>query len=420
MKPRRFTTRVPCRLEPFGGASFEFLAANVRTASGQTLLPATAIRRFGPVTVGFIGMTLKETQTLVTPAGVAGLTFTDESMTANALVPMLKAAGADAVVLIIHEGARTPDVYREAGCDGLSGPILEIAGRLDPSIQTIVSGHTHHAYACEIDRGGSRRMLTSAGRYGYFVSDIRMTFDPLGERLMGQRAVNVPVLPDRFAADAGVASLVGRYAAAAAPAAARVVGKLDGPAADSETDNESPVANLIADAQLAATRAPGRGGARVSFINATGVRTNLVPGPQGEVTYGQIFALQPFGNNLVVKTLTGAQLKAVLEQQFGVRDGVIRVKSLLVPSAGFRFGYDLERPEGQRVLWMTLDGKPIDPAARYRVTVNNFLSSGGDGFSAFNGGTDAFDAGLDLDALEAWLAKGQKVPATGRTAGNFR
>ncbi len=342
-------------------------------------------------------------------------------MTANALVPMLKAAGADAVVLIIHEGARTPDVYRETGCDGLSGPILEIAGRLDPSIQTIVSGHTHHAYACEIDRGGSRRMLTSAGRYGYFVSDIRMTFDPLGERLMGQRAVNVPVLPDRFAADAG-SGFAGRSLRRRSSSGSSESGRQARRSRRGFGNRrmQSPVANLIADAQLAATRAPGRGGARISFINATGVRTNLVPGPQGEVTYGQIFALQPFGNNLVVKTLNGAQLKAVLEQQFGVRDGVIRVKSLLVPSAGFRFGYDLERPEGQRVLWMTLDGKPIDPAARYRVTVNNFLSSGGDGFSAFNGGTDAFDAGLDLDALEAWLAKGQKVPATGRTAGNFR
>ncbi|HVF37361.1 MAG TPA: bifunctional metallophosphatase/5'-nucleotidase [Sphingomicrobium sp.] len=416
----KHTTRVPCRLEPFGGASFEFLAANVRTASGATLFPATAIRRFGPVTIGFIGMTLKETQTLVTPAGVAGLSFTDEAATANALVHGLKAAGADTVVLVIHEGGRTKEVYRESGCDGLSGPILDIADKLDPAIRTIVSGHTHNAYACEIDRGGAKRMLTGAGRYGYFVSDVRLTFDPAGRTLVGQRAINVPVLGERFAAEPGVDRLVKRYVTAAAPAAARVVGRLSGPAAVSEVDDESPAANLIADAQLAATRAPNRGGAQVSLINATGVRTDLVPNARGEITYGQIFAMQPFGNNLVVKTLTGAQLKAVLEQQFGVRDGVARVKSLLAPSAGFRFGYDLDQPEGQRILWMTLDGKPIDPTARYRVTVNNFLSSGGDGFSALTQGTDTFDAGLDLDALEAWLAKGQAVPPTGRTVGKFR
>ncbi|MDQ3080179.1 MAG: bifunctional metallophosphatase/5'-nucleotidase, partial [Pseudomonadota bacterium] len=417
---QKYTSRRPCQLEQFSGAKFEFLAANVRTESGKTLFPATALRRFGPVTIGFIGMTLKETATLVTPAGVAGLTFTDEAATANALVPGLKAAGADAVVLVIHEGGRTPDVYGEAGCEGLSGPILDVAAKLDPAIRTIISGHTHNAYACEIEKGGAKRMLTSGGRYGYMVSDIRLTFDADGNTLLGQRAINVPVLADRFAAEAGVALLVKRYGEAAAPAAARVVGKLAGPAPDSGDDNESPAANLIADAQLAATRAPERGGAQISFINATGVRTNLVPNERGEVTYGQIFAIQPFGNNLVVKTLSGAQLKAVLEQQFGTRDGVTRVKSLLVPSANFSFSYDLDRPEGQRITAMLLGGKPINPQAQYRVSTNNFLSSGGDGFSVLAQGADAFDAGLDLDALEAWLAKGQPVPKFGRTIGNFR
>jgi 5'-nucleotidase len=417
---QKYTTRRPCQLEEFGGAKFEFLAANVQTASGKTLFPATALRRFGQVTIGFIGMTLKDTGTHVTPVGVAGLTFAEEAATANALVPGLKAAGADTVVLIIHEGGRTPEVYREAGCEGLSGPIVDIVGKLDPAIRTIVSGHTHNAYACEIEKGGAKRMLTSAGRYGYMVSDIRLTFNAAGNELVGQGAINVPVLADRFPADAGVARLVRRYAEAAAPAAARVVGRLAGPAPDSKDDNESPAANLIADAQLAATSAPDRGGAQISFINATGVRTDLVPNERGEVTYGQIFAIQPFGNNLVVKTLTGAQLKAVLEQQFEVDNGVTKVNSLLVPSANFSFRYELDRPEGQRITAMAIGAKPVDPQTRYRVTVNNFLASGGDGFSVLAQGTDAFDAGLDLDALEAWLAKGQPVPKVGRTIGNFR
>ena len=141
----------------------------------------------------------------------------------------------------------------------------------------------------------------------------------------------------------------------------------------------------------------------------------ITPAADGSVTYGQIFAMQPFGNNLVVKTLTGAQLKAVLEQQFKVENGVAKVASLLVPSEDFRFRYDLNKPEGQRIVSMTLSGKPIDPARRYRVTVNNFLASGGDGFSVFNDGTDSFDAGLDLDALEAWLGTNPVAPAIGRT-----
>jgi 5'-nucleotidase len=411
----KYTTRVPCRLEPFKGAHFEYLAANVLRSDGTTIFPATAVRQVGPVRIGFIGMTLRETGILVTPAGVAGLRFADEAATANALVPGLKAAGADAIVLLIHQGGKLPETFAEQGCNGLSGDILPILDRLDPAILTVVSGHTHNAYACELDRGGARRLLTSAGKYGYLYTDIRLSFDPASRRLLARHAVNVPVT-GAAGADSTVAALVKRYADAAAPAARRVVGHLSGPARKAETEGESPAANLVADAQLAATKSADRGRADISFINATGVRADLIPAADGTVTYGQIFALQPFGNNLVVKTLSGAQLKALLEQQFELEAGTATatVKSLLVPSANFRFSYDLARPERQRIVAMDLDGRPVDPAARYRVTVNNFLASGGDGFSVLNAGTDTFDAGLDLDALEAWLATNPTAPAVGR------
>ena len=410
----KHTTRVPCRLEPFAGARFRYLAANaIRTDGSGTIFPATALRKFGPVTVGFIGMTLKETGTLVTPAGVAGLRFADEAATANALVPYLKGQGADTIVLLIHQGGKVATTYKVQGCDGLTGEILPILDKLDPAIATVVSGHTHHAYACDIDRGGAKRLLTSAGKYGYLVSDLRLTFDPSTRRLISQRASNIPMIGDG-SEDPRIATLVGRYAAAAAPAAARVVGHLSGPAPKSETDGESPAANLIADAQLSATRAKDRGAADISFINATGVRTSLVPAAGGNINYGQIFAMQPFGNNLVVKTMTGTQLKELLEQQFVEVDGRAKLGSLLVPCANFRFTYALDWRKGQRIQSMTLDGKPIDPAGKYRVTTNNFLASGGDGFSMFTQGTDTFDAGLDLDALEAYLATNPTAPAVGR------
>ncbi|HEX6660754.1 MAG TPA: bifunctional metallophosphatase/5'-nucleotidase [Sphingomicrobium sp.] len=410
----KHTTRVPCRLEPFEGAHFEYLAANVLRGDGTTIFPGTAIRQFGPIRIGFIGMTLKDTGVLVTPSGVAGLRFADEATTANGLVPQLKAAGADTIVLLIHQGGHVPDSYHLRDCDGLTGDILPILDKLDPAIATVISGHTHHAYECEIERGGVKRLLTSAGKYGYFVSDLRLDFDPATHRLLAQHARTVPMIR-QGSGDPAIAALVKRYADAAAPAASRIVGHLSGgPARKSEGDGESPAANLIADAQLAATKAPNRGAADISFINATGVRTDLLPLPDGRVTYGAIFALQPFGNNLVVKTLTGAQLKAVLEQQFKIEGGTAKVASLLVPARRFRFTYDLSKPDGQRIVVMTLDGKPIDPNRRYRVTVNNFLASGGDGFSAFNSGTDTFDAGLDLDALEAWLATNPTVPTDER------
>jgi 5'-nucleotidase len=407
----KHTTRVPCRVEPFRGASFSYLAANVWARGGTTLLPGTALKQLGPMRVGFIGMTLKETATLVTPAGVSGLLFADEAATANALVPGLKAAGADAIVLLVHQGGRVPDVYRQAGCEGMSGDVLAILDKLDPAIGVVVSGHTHHAYACEVERGGASRLLTSAGKNGYLVSDIRLVFDPATKRLISRRAENVPV---GGASDPQVAGLVQRYVDAAQPASRRAVGRLPGPALKDAGDGESAAAALVADAQLAWTRPAERGGAQIAFINATGVRTDLKPQPDGAVTYGDIFALQPFGNNLVVKTLTGTQLKELLEQQFAVEGGAAKVKSLLVPSAAFRFTYDLDFREGQRIQSLTLNGRPIRNEERYRVTVNNFLASGGDGFSVLAQGRDASDAGLDLDALEAWLATSPDLPTLGR------
>ena len=411
----KFTGLTPCRLEPFKGATFEYLSANVVKADGHTLFPATAVRQFGPITIGFIGMTLKETGTLVTPTGVAGLRFTDEAATANALVPALQAEGADAIVLLIHQGGKVPDLYHVQDCEGLSGDILPILDKLSPAITTIVSGHTHNAYVCEVESGGTRRLLTSAGKYGYFVSDLRLDFDPDTHRLLSQSARNVPIIREG-AGDPAIAALVKRYSDGAAPAAARVVGHLSGVVSSGvQGDRESPAADLIADAQLAATKGPAHGNADLSFINTGGVRTDFVPGPDGAITYGQIFSIEPFGNTLIVKTYTGAQLKALLEQQFEA-DGKLRPSSL-VPSANFHYAFDTKRPAGERITAMLLDGRPIDPAKSYRVTVNNFLASGGDTYTVFAQGTDAFDAGVDLDALEAWLATNPAIPTGGRIEG---
>ncbi|HEU4705105.1 MAG TPA: bifunctional metallophosphatase/5'-nucleotidase [Sphingomicrobium sp.] len=410
----KFTTRAPCQVDRlFAGARFRFLAANVLKPDGSTLLPATAIRDFGAVQVGIIGMTLKETATLVTPAGVAGLRFADEAATANSLVPGLKAAGADVIVLAIHQGGKADGEYNVAGCPGLKGAILPILDALDPAISVVVSGHTHHAYACRLPaRDGSERLLTSAGRYGYFVTDIRLQVDPALGRWVSAEAINVAVTRAR-APDPGVKALVDRYAAAAAPAAARIVGRLSGPAMHGLYDDETEAANLIADAQLAASRSAG---AEVAFMNGTGVRTDLVPDPRGNVRFGQIFDMQPFGNGLVVLSLTGEQVRRMLEQQFGADSYPPGARpALMVPSAGFRFDYDLSRPRGRRIVAMTLGGRPLDPLRSYRVTVNNFLASGGDGFTVLAEGRDRVDAGLDLDALEAWLARGAAVPKLGRT-----
>ena len=404
----KYTLRVPCRLERFNGARFQYLAANTFRADGSTIFPPTAIRRFGPIKIGFIGMTLKQTATLVTPSGVAGLRFADEAATANALVPRLEAAGADTVVLLIHQGGKVPDSYHLQDCDGLSGDILPILDQLDPAIATVVSGHTHHAYACEIDRGGAKRLLTSAGKYGYFVSDLKLDFDPRTHRLLAQHARNVPAIR-QGSGDPAIAALVKRYADAVAPIANRVIGRLTAAAKKSDQESESPAADLVADSMLAATR----NDAQLALVNSTGIRVDL---PGGDVRYKDAFAMMPFGNNLVVLTLTGAQLKTVLEQQYAVP---LRPKAtllaVLAPSAGFTYAVDLRAPEGQRVSDMRLAGTAIDAAKSYRLVVNNYLAAGGDGLSGFTAGTKVTDTGIiDLDALVEWIAKGQTPPPPNR------
>ncbi|WP_187107771.1 bifunctional metallophosphatase/5'-nucleotidase [Sphingomonas xanthus] len=423
------TMRKPCVVEPFDGADFQFLAANVRASSGRTLFPGTAIKDFGDVQIGIIGMTLKETASLVTPAGVAGLTFEDEAATVNAAIPALKAAGADAILVLIHQGGRTTGGYNDKSCPGLDGDIMPIIARLDPAVDLVVSGHTHYAYVCHIARTAGRPLLlTSAGRYGTMISDIRLQFDAEG-RLQHSSADNILVQGEGFAGPGGqvpvhpafpvfarhpaTAALVDKYTAAALPLTQRVVGSLDGPITkEANEDRELTGGNFIADAQLAATRQLG---AQIAFSNTGGVRADIVPGKGGAVTFGQIFAMQPFGNSLVVLTLSGAQLKALLEQQFDSGTNTVARPNMLLPSEGFRFAYDLSRPAGERIVDMRLHGRRIVPTATYKVTVVNFLASGGDNFSVLKGASAVVDANiLDVDATEAYLKAGGNVPSLGR------
>ncbi len=430
----KLTLREPCAVEnPYPGARFPFLAANVRTPDGGTLFAPYAIRRFGTgareVAVGVIGLTLKDTPTLVTPSGVAGLTFADEAETINALVPRLEAEGADAIVVAIHQGMRTEVGYNDKNCGGVSGPLLDILARLDPRVDLVISGHTHATYVCDYGTIDPARpfLVTSAGYGGSFLTDIVLSVDPV-RGVVAKRADNVVVqsegrdahgnpLPldpalNTLAPHPEIAAYVGRYVEAARAASERPVGRItgDGRKGGPATE-ETPLGNMIADAQLAATRGAG---AQIALMNNSGIRAALTPREGGVITYGDIYAVQPFGNTLVTKSFTGAQLLALLEQQFD-DDGFVQTFS---PSAGFTYAFDMGRPAGARVVRAALDGQPIDPAASYRVTMNSFLAAGGDSFTLFNEGRDAVTGAVDLDALEAWLAAhpALALPATGRIA----
>lgn len=432
----KHATLEPCRVDrPFPGANFRFLAANTITENGKTLFAPTGLRTFGKgrnsVTIGFIGLTLEGTSNLVSPSGIKGLTFADEAETANALIPKLKAQGADAIVVLIHEGVFTTVGYNDKSCGGLTGTLTDILDRLDPAVDLVVSGHTHMAYVCDYAQFNPAKpfLLTSAGLKGTVLTDIRLTIDPKSGRVTSKSADNIAVQSEPFQALRGfvelqpefpafqpradVAALVERYRKAAKDEETRVIGRLAGAATrDKSPSGESLIGNLIADSQLAATAAPEQGGAQIAFMNPDGLRTDIIPSATGDVTFGAIFAAQPFSNAVMVKTLTGAQIMAVLDQQFNDP----KWTRILSVSQGFRFTFDMSRPAGQRILSASLNGAPLVADAPYRVAMNSFIASGGDKFSVFREGTNEVVGPLDLDALTAWLSGAQPraLPALDR------
>ncbi|WP_027526547.1 bifunctional UDP-sugar hydrolase/5'-nucleotidase [Bradyrhizobium sp. Ec3.3] len=382
---------------PFTGAKFHYLAAStIDTATGKSILPPYEIREFDGIPVAFIGLTLKGTAGIVSPAGIAGLEFRDEAETVNALVPQLKARGVEAIVVLIHEGGEPTGDYNE--CPGISGPIVDIVKKFDRAVDVVVSGHTHRAYVCNIDG----RLVTSGDKYGTLVTAIDVTLDSTTRDIVSAKAENVIVANASLAKDPDQTALIEAYDKLAAPIANRPAGSVTQTLSRVPNDaGESALGDVIADAQLAATKDAKDGGAVIAVTNPGGIRTDIVPKENGAVSFGEVFASQPFRNRLVTLTLTGSQLKEMLEQQWldPKRPRILQV------SNGFSYVWDASKPFGERVAAdkMTLDGKPIDPASSYRVTLNDYLAVGGDGFTVAKQGTSPQYGGYDADALFAFF-----------------
>jgi 5'-nucleotidase len=378
----------------FKGASYQYLAAStVVEKTGETLLPAYKVKTFQGIPVAFIGLTLQATPSIVVPAGVAGLKFRGEAETVNELVPKLKAQGIEAIVVLIHEGGVPVGDYNE--CPGISGAIVDIVKKLDKAVDLVVSGHTHRAYNCRIDG----RLVTSGDKYGTIVTAIDIVLDPKTRDVTSANAENVLVLPS-FARDARQTALIEQYQALAKPLAQRVVGRLGAPLMlNSSPAGESPLGQVIADAQLAATKDVG---AQIAFMNPGGIRAPLPMPADGLVRYENLFAVQPFYNNLVTMTVSGAQVLTLLEQQWKGQDERGRIMQV---SKGFSYSWDAKRPMGERVVpgSVRLNGQPLDPMASYRITVNAFMASGGDNFVILKDGKDVRTGVMDVDALEAFV-----------------
>jgi len=470
----------------FDGAKFKWLSANVvENATGKTLLPAYGVKSFvgsdgKTVRVAFIGMTLKGTPGIVTPTGVAGLTFNDEAATVNALVPKLRALGIEAIVVLVHQGGfqntltgvtNQPITSDINGCtgdvkntDGTDSDIRAIVKQLDNAVDLVVSGHTHAAYNCSAktidvrgttlanavttarptgmpNKTGRLIPVTSSSAFGRVLTDIDVTLDTVTRDVTAVSPTNRLVdrtdttIQAAIAANPTVQNVVAQYNTAVSPLANQVLATITaGMTNTANAAGEMEAGDLIADAQLAATQPTALGGAQIAFMNAGGVRN---PGfvkptaatyPYG-LTYGDAFTVQPFGNSLVTLTLTAAQIKTVLEQQFNGCLGQTANRIMQISSSlQYTWSTNASAGCGTRIKDVTFtpvdlsSGYPVVTGSSeaivtngtvvssnsYRITVNNFMATGGDGFTTFvvpgqQGGAQ------DIDALVAYLVS---FPAT--------
>ncbi|NBT10578.1 MAG: bifunctional metallophosphatase/5'-nucleotidase [Betaproteobacteria bacterium] len=418
-----------CALGPYRGARFPMVSANVRRASGGTLLPPSWVMQAGPVKVGVIGAVTRVTPQLVVPSGVEGLQFTDEAQAINEAAQALQAQGVQALVVTLHEGAEIgapgqPADWNDTTCPGLRGEAVDIIKRITPAVDLILTAHTHQGYNCRVD--GRPVMQAVAYGRGLSVADLHIQVKSGDVDRAKTLARNLPVLNARTEAahrdkilgaeppvfstalkdaqpDAEVAALVQRYAQAAAPQAQRVVGRI-ARTLDRRGIGDTPAGRLVAQAQWEATRSPANGGSHFALMNPGGIRTDLAcrGTPPCEVTYGDLFSMQPFGNSLVVMSLSGAEVRQLLEQQ--QRGGPDA--PLMSPSAGLTYRWSRKAPPGHRAQDIRIQGQALDEAATYRITVNSFMAEGGDGYTVLQRGRQRLGGAQDLDAMLAHLRQG--------------
>jgi len=397
------------------------------------------------VKVAFIGMTLKATPTIVTPTGVAGLEFLDEAQTVNALIPVLRAQGIESIVVLVHEGGfQTGSLADINGCEGqLAGsPIASIVKQLDNAVDLVVSGHTHAAYNCMLPNASGRNIsVTSSSAFGRVLTDIDVTIDPVTRDITKTTATNRLVVRNdpTITADAVLTKIIDGYKALVSPIANLVLGSITGDLTSNRIDSacNMPAGDLIADSQLAATQPVSFGGAVIAFMNGGGVRSpgfTFASSPAGEgngnVTYGEAFTVQPFGNSLVTLSLTTKDLKDFLEEQFaGCLGQSATATRFALPSAGFKYSWDGAKSCGARISNVTLrtgsttetlvdaNGVVQNPAKSYRVTVNNFMADGGDGYGTLTKGSSRVGGAQDIDALTAYMAANFKAPKAPYAAG---
>ncbi|MFV2118524.1 bifunctional metallophosphatase/5'-nucleotidase [Streptomyces sp. Act-28] len=403
----------------YRGAEFPYLAANVTDEkTGKPVLDPYFIWQKDGVRVGFIGVTLEGTPNIVNAAGIKGLEFGDEVETINKYTKVLESKGVRSIVALIHEGGAPASSAYNYDCDspgpgdGISGPVVDIARKLSPQVDALVTGHTHQAYACTVpDPAGKPRTVTSAASFGRLYTDTTLTYDRATKDIVRTAVASANHVVTRDVPKAAdMTDLIAKWNGLAAPIANRPVGHISADI-DGRGSNayEKPLGDLIADAQLEALAPADKGGAQIAFMNPGGIRADLVHArsggetADGVVTYGEAYTVQPFTNMMTTVDLTGAQIITALQQQVsGANEASPKI---LQVSRGFTYTLDMTKAGAARVdvSSVKLNGRPLDPTGTYRVAMNEFLSGGGDGFAALGQGTDKLVGASDLDVFIAYL-----------------
>ncbi|MEV5501012.1 bifunctional metallophosphatase/5'-nucleotidase [Nonomuraea fuscirosea] len=390
---------------------------------GVPALPPVSIKVMNGVPIGFIGLVTQTTPSIVTSEGIKDLKFVDEVKAANVASKLLKLVGVKAQVVLVHEGDQVTAGQSPDACSAVPGAGNRIATQVDAEIDLILSGHSHQAYLCKVkDPAGQDRLYSQGGSFGRVITqvDLRVntkTRDVERASVVADNHVVTRTVP----ADPEISAFVQTWKDRVAPVANRPVGTISADITNTAAPSgESPLGNLIADGQLAATRTGGN--AQIALMNPGGVRASLaytsspVNEGDGVVTYGEAFTVQPFNNLMQVVTLTGAQLKTVLEQQFTGGPNNQAFTKILQPSANFTYTYSRGAAWGSKVSDMKIDGVPVTDTQTIRVAANNFLVGGGDAFLAFTEGTELWSGPLDIDAFVDQLGRDNPIapPATNR------
>ena len=373
----------------FTGANFPYVAANVvDSATNKPILEPYHIEQVNGVPIGFIGVALTDTPNIVMPSGVAGLKFTDEAEAINKYSAELKEQGVETIIVLAHNPSKSNN-------DGSnpSEELVDIANKVDDEVDVLFGGH-NHAYTNTTVDG---KLLVQSYSYGTAFSDVDLVINPETKDVESKKAEIVTTYRNNITPDAKIKQMLDTYVADVGPILNEVIGTT--PAPITRTTNaagESALGNMIADAMRTQT------GTDFAFMNPGGVRADM---DAGEITWKEAFTVQPFGNDLVKMTVTGADIKTLLEQQWGS-------KVRIMPISGLKVAYDDSRAAGDRIVSMVKnDGTPIELSQSYTITVNNYMADGGDGYTVLAGITNRMIDVVDLEAFVNYIkAKGIVEP----------